>query len=265
MPCVLITGSNRNLGLGFARYYAQAGWRVIATCRDLSKAGELGKIAHPAKAGIAKEEAKAGIAKEAAEGGLTVHCMDVADPESIRILAGEMVGQPIDLLINNASIPGKHRASAFGETEYSEWWEILATNTVGPMMVAEAFADNVAASERRVIATISSRLGSEPTYLMVPYRISKTALNQVVMQIALGLRERGVISVALHPGWVQNDISGTRAILTPDESAAMLAKVIAGLTIAYTGKFFEPDGSELPLITQQFADKPYSMPKGRPA
>ena len=78
------------------------------------------------------------------------------------------------------------------------------------------------------------------------------------------MRERGVISVALHPGWVQNDISGTRAILTPDESAAMLAKVIAGLTIAYTGKFFEPDGSELPLITQQFADKPYSMPKGRP-
>lgn len=64
---------------------------------------------------------------------------------------------------------------------------------------------------------------------------------------------------------MQNDISGARAILTPDESAAMLAKVIGGLTMADTGTFVEPDGSALPLITQQFADKPYSMPKGRPA
>ena len=188
----------------------------------------------------------------------------MADQGSVRALAGALTGQPIDPLINDASIPGKHRSSAFGETDYSEWGEIFATNTVGGMMVAEAFADHVAASGRGVIATISSRLGSEPTYRLVPYRISKTALNQVVMQIALALRERGVISVALHPGWVQNDISGTRAVLTPDESAAMLAGVIGGLTIADTGKFFEPDGSELPLITQQFADKPYSMPKGRP-
>lgn len=247
MPCVLVTGSNRNLGLGFARHYAAAGWRVIATCRNMEKAGDL-------------EE----IAKET-DGKLSVHHMDVADRASIRALAGELAGHPIDALINNAANLGKHRATAFGETDYSEWGEIFAVNTFGPMMVAEAFAANVAASGRRVIATVSSRLGGEPTYGMVPYHISKTALNQVVMQIALALRERGVISVALHPGWVQNDISGARAILTPDKSAAMLAKVISGLTMADTGTFVEPDGSALPLITQQFTDKPYSMPKGRPA
>jgi NAD(P)-dependent dehydrogenase (short-subunit alcohol dehydrogenase family) len=244
MPCVLVTGSKRNLGLGFARHYAAAGWRVIATCRNLEKAGDLEKIA-----------------KET-DGKLSVHHMDMADRASIRALAGELAGLPIDVLINNAAIMGKHRATAFGETDYSEWGEIFAVNTFGPLMVAEGFAANVAASGRRVIATVSSRLGGEPTYGMVPYHISKTALNQVVMQIALALRERGIISVALHPGWVQNDIM-PHAILTPDESAAMLAKVIGGLTMADTGTFVEPDGSALPLITQQFTDKPYSRPKSR--
>jgi NAD(P)-dependent dehydrogenase (short-subunit alcohol dehydrogenase family) len=37
MPVVLITGANRGLGLEFSRQYRDAGWQVIATCRDPSK------------------------------------------------------------------------------------------------------------------------------------------------------------------------------------------------------------------------------------
>lgn len=244
MPSALITGSNRNLGLAFVRHYARAGWRVFATCRDLANAGALEELAG------------------AANGRLTVHRMDVTDIESIRVLANELRGQPIDVLVNNASIPGTHRGASFGETDYSEWDAIMRTNAFGPFMVAEAFFEHVASSDHKTIAAISSRIGAKPSYFMVPYRISKAALNQVVGQIAIAAEPRGVVCVALHPGWVQNDVSGTRAILTPDESVAMLAKVIGGLTIEDSGKFFEPDGSELPLVTRQFEDKPYSMPPG---
>ncbi len=245
MPSALVTGSNRNLGLAFVRHYAREGWRVFSTCRDLAKTGALEELA-------------------AATGGrLTIHPMDVTSPESIGALAEELRGEPIDLLINNASIPGQHRQAPFGATDYSEWDTIMRTNAFGAFRVAEALIENVAASERKTVAAVSSRTGAKPAYFMVPYRISKAALNQVVSQIAFATESRGVISVALHPGWVQNDISGKRATLTPDESVAMLTKIIANLTIEDSGKFFEPDGSELPLVTRQFEEKPYSMPLGR--
>jgi len=245
MPSVLVTGSNRNLGLAFVRQYAREGWRVFATCRDLEKSDVFEELAAGAK------------------GRLTIHHLDVTRPESIDALAHDLRGEAIDVLINNASIPGQQREAPFGETDYSEWEAIMRTNAFGAFRVAEAFIENVAASGRKTIAAVSSRTGAKPTYFMVPYRISKAALNQVVSQIAFATEPRGVISVALHPGWVQNDVSGKRATLTPDESAAMLTKVIANLTIKDTGKFFEPDGTELPLVTRQFEEKPYSMPLGR--
>ena len=245
MPSVLVTGSNRNLGLAFVRHYTREGWRVFATCRDLEKSNAFEELAAGAK------------------GRLTIHHLDVTRLESIDALAHELRGEAIDVLINNASIPGRQREAPFGETDYSEWEAIMRTNAFGAFRVAEAFIENVAASERKTIAAVSSRTGAKPTYFMVPYRISKAALNQVVSQIAFATEARGVISVALHPGWVQNDVSGKRATLTPDESAAMLTKVIANLTAKDSGKFFEPDGTELPLVTRQFEEKPYSMPLGR--
>ncbi len=244
---ILVTGSNRNLGLGLVQHYANAGLRVYATCRDLSKSGDLKAI------------------QNESPGRVSIHELDVSRKESIGSLAATLAGESIDVLINNASIPGQHRLDKFGETDYSEWEMIFRINAFGPMMMAEAFTDHVASSQRKVIASISSRLGSAPTFRMAGYRASKAALNQIVMQIALGLEDRGVISVALHPGWVKNDITRDRAILTPAQSAAMLADVIAGLTMKDTGKFFDPDGSEFMLVTQQMDDKPYSMPKARPS
>jgi NAD(P)-dependent dehydrogenase (short-subunit alcohol dehydrogenase family) len=242
MPTMLITGSARNLGLAFVRHFTGRGWRVIATCRDSSTAGQL-----------------RGLAATSA-GRITIHDMDIAAPETIRRVADEFRGTPIDVLVNNAGFAGRAAiGSTFGATDYSDWLKVFQVNAIGPMMVSEAFAENVAASERRIIFTISSRIGPKPAYGAVAYRAAKSALNQVVKQLALGLAPRQVIAVAVHPGWVQNDNTVGKAALTPDESVAMLAGLIDRLTIADSGKFFDPDGSELPLITQQTAPKPYAM------
>ena len=44
-PTVLITGSNRGIGLEFARQYAALDWHVIATCRHPDQADALQEIA----------------------------------------------------------------------------------------------------------------------------------------------------------------------------------------------------------------------------
>ena len=85
MPTVLVTGANRGIGLEFARQYAADGWKVLATARDLEKAGDLRTLS----------------------GDVSVFAMDVADDASIQQLARQLDGQPVDLLINNAGVPGR--------------------------------------------------------------------------------------------------------------------------------------------------------------
>jgi len=122
-------------------------------------------------------------------------------------------------------------------------------NVLGPMRMAEAFVENVSRSQRRIIACVSSRLGSIAdntsggSYL---YRSSKAALNAVVKSLSVDLKDRGIVAVALHPGWVQTDMGGPKAPIRPQESVQGLRKVLEGLKAVDSGKFLSYDGSEVP-------------------
>ncbi len=225
MPTLLITGANRGLGLAFARSYAADGWRVHACCR------------HPDKAKALKE----------LEGDLVCHRLDVTDGLQVSSLARSLADESVDLLVNNAGIQETH--SAFGETDYDEWQEVLEVNTLAPLRMAERFADLVAASERRVIASLSSGLGSiaiNEDGGSYPYRTSKAALNMITKGLSVDLADRGIIVVALSPGWVRTDMGGEGADLTPEESIADLRAVIDRLTPADSGHFFNHTGEERP-------------------
>ena len=225
MPTLLITGANRGLGLEFARSYAADGWRVHACCR------------HPDKAKALKE----------LEGDLVCHRLDVADGLQVSSLARSLADESVDLLVNNAGI--QETRSAFGETDYDEWLEVLKVNTLAPLRLAERFADLVAASEKRVIASLSSGLGSiamNDNRGSYPYRTSKAALNMITRGLSVDLADRGVIVVALSPGWVRTDMGGAGAELSPEESTAALRKVIDGLSLADSGRFMTRFGEDVP-------------------
>ena len=124
----------------------------------------------------------------------------------------------------------------------------MRVNVLGAAAVAEAFVDNVAASERKVIAFMSSRLGSiaETSGHTLPYASSKAALNMVAKAFSVLLAPRGVIVVALHPGWARTDMGGKGAPLEPAESVRGLRKVIAGLRPSDSGRFLNHDGAPIP-------------------
>ena len=220
MPTVLITGASRGIGREFARQYEAGGWRVIATCRDPSKYDLEGEV----------------------------YRLDVTDPDSVAALHRELKGEAIDLLINNAGIYGP-RGLEFGSLDYGVWEEVLRTNVLGPMRVAEAIADQVAASEKKKMVFISSKVGSIAdnssggSYI---YRSSKTALNMAVKSLSLDLSGKGVICVLMHPGWVQTDMGGASAPIDAATSVAGMRAVIDRAGAADSGRFFNYDGNELP-------------------
>lgn len=224
MSTVLITGANRGIGLEFARQYAAEGWRVIATCRRPDRARELAAL------------------------GVEMRALDVADAAGIDELARWLGDAPIDLLINNAGIYGKE-SLRLGAIDVDEWLAVLRVDAIAPIKVTEALMDNLAASPRPVVANITSKMGSiadNASGAAYSYRSAKAALNAASKSLAVDLAGRGVVVVVLHPGWVQTDMGGAGALISPATSVHGLRSVIARCAMADSGRFFAYDGTEVP-------------------
>jgi NAD(P)-dependent dehydrogenase (short-subunit alcohol dehydrogenase family) len=220
MSTILITGAGRGLGYELARQYATDAWKVIGTVRD---------------------------AKAKLPGGVERQIADVTDRKQVAALARAVRGMPIDVLFCNAGISGK-RGMALGSFDYDSWEEVLRVNLLGAAAVTEALVPNILAGERKVIAMMSSRLGSigEASGVTLPYATSKAALNMLVKGLAATLAPKGVIVVALSPGWVRTDMGGASAPLAPEASVAGLRRLIAGLKQGDSGRFLSHDGSPIP-------------------
>ena len=228
MPTILITGSNRGIGVELTKHYAGEGWRVIATCRDPAGAKQLSKVAETSDQ-------------------VTVYMLDVTDQSSVDALSRSLGDTPIDLLFNNAGTLGDRAGQGFGTIDYDAWrWE-LEVNLLAPVRVVEAFVDNVAASDGKQIAVISSKLGSlaEASGGLYAYRTSKAAVNMAVSAMASDLASRGIMVSSFHPGWVRTDMGGLAAPVSPKKSATGMAKVLAGLGKDDSGRFLQYDGVEL--------------------
>jgi len=227
-PSVVITGANRGIGLELVSQYLADDWQVYACCRRPELATQL-----------------AGLALDST---LSIHQLDVANPESVKKLSLALLEQPIDLLINNAGIYGGERQS-FGDIDYDQWKQVLDVNTLGPYRVSTALANQVGNSARRLMVNVSSAMGSIERYTTgghYIYRSSKAALNMVTVNLAHDLRSRGITVLSVHPGWVRTDMGGSSADISTQTSAAGLRQLISNSTIDDSGRFFSWDGSALP-------------------
>ncbi len=230
MKTTLITGANRGIGLEFAAQYAADGWRILACSRDPAKSDALKQLAaqYPEL--------------------ITVHALDVADHAQIEQLAQLLENETIDLLINNAGIYPDSDGGGFGHTDYEEWMQTLRVNTMAPLKMAEAFAAQIRRGKHKTIVSITSKMGSIAdnsgggNYL---YRTSKAALNMVAKSLSIDLKPLGITAVVFHPGWVQTDMGGPNAMISPQQSVSGMRQVIGHLKLADSGKFFAYDGQEI--------------------
>jgi NAD(P)-dependent dehydrogenase (short-subunit alcohol dehydrogenase family) len=228
----LVTGANRGLGLEFVRQLLARGDRVIATCRHPGRATALNALAggHP--------------------GRLHVLPLDVADPRAIAEVVRELLllgddAERIDLLVNCAGV--LHSGERFGSVGALNLDDSFRTNAMGPFLLTQALAPRLADGSR--VANLSSQLGSIGNlsrFGTPSYNISKAAQNMATALLAAALRERGIVVVALHPGWAQTDMGGSGATVPAPQSVAGLLRVIDGLDVAHSGSFVDWQGRSLP-------------------
>ena len=98
------------------------------------------------------------------------------------------------------------------------------------------------------VVNLSSTLGSiaRTDSLYSPsYAMSKAALNMATRLLAIALRDRGIIVVAVSPGWVRTDMGGSGAPLKPDASIASMLRVIDHLKLSDSGRFLAQTGETI--------------------
>jgi NAD(P)-dependent dehydrogenase (short-subunit alcohol dehydrogenase family) len=230
MKTILITGANRGLGLAHTQRFAERGATVFATARAPAEALELQQLA------------------QLHRGRVHVLCYDALDTNAPIKLKAELGGTALDLAFFNAGASAKIRAG-FGATDTGAISQLIEINAFAPLKLAEAIVDNVVASERKIFAFQSSLMGSigdNGSGGALAYRLSKCTLNMIAKDIAVELRARGVISVALHPGWVQTRMGGAHAPLTQAQSVPSQQDLLERLTLEDSGSFFNFDGTLLP-------------------
>ncbi|RLN45880.1 hypothetical protein BBJ29_008038 [Phytophthora kernoviae] len=224
---VFITGSNRGIGLTFARHYVANGWKVIAAARDVGSASDLKELA---------------VSK--------IIPLDTSDETSISKVAEQLKGEPIDLLINNAGVGG---GGGIPDVTKNDMMKLFEVNAVGAFLVTRALLPNlklaVAKHGTATVCQISSIMGSiaeNGSGGRYSYRASKAALNMLNMSLSIDLKDDKIVALALHPGYVATRMTANKGEVTKEESVAGLTKIIAEVKPEDSGKYFDFRGTNLP-------------------
>ena len=219
---VLVTGSNRGIGLELCRQLAQRGETVIATCRKAS------------------DELKA-------LGVEIIEDVEVSCPNSLAKLVDKLNGRNLDWLINNAGIAGSLGISDIDINAIESFKRMYEVNSLGPLLTTQSLLNNLGDGSK--VGIITSRMGSiadNDSGGSYAYRMSKSAVNAAGKSLSIDLQPRGIAVGILHPGYVRTDMTGHNGLMDTDESARGLIARMDELNLDNTGSFWHSNGDLLP-------------------
>ena len=231
MNRIFVTGANRGLGLELTRLCAARGDRVFAGCRSPEQDTELKDLSthYP--------------------GQIDILPLEITDTSSLDRCAQQVRSEvdALDVLINNAAVNAEGETlRTFDAEKAAQQWSV---NAAGPVLVAQKFLDLLKAGTDPKIINVTSEAGSISTmnhFRGYYYFGSKAAMNMFSRSMAWDPDAAGIITIALHPGWVRTDMGGSNADLSVTESAEGILKVIDGLGPDDNGRFYTWEGKEYP-------------------
>jgi len=219
---VLVTGSNRGIGLELCRQLKQRGEHVIATCRQTSDALRALDVE-------------------------IIENVEVSQPASLAILADKLNGQQLDWLINNAGIAGGLGLSDIDVGAIESFKRMYEVNSLGPLLTTQSLLYNL--GEGSKVGIITSRMGSiddNDSGGSYAYRMSKSAVNAAGKSLSIDLKPKGIAVGILHPGYVRTDMTGHNGLMDTNESASGLIARMDELNLNNSGSFWHSNGDLLP-------------------
>ncbi|CAO3592594.1 unnamed protein product [Absidia cylindrospora] len=228
----IVSGASRGLGLEFVKQLSSKGHTVIATARNPQGSEKL-----------------AALIDDKQVFGIPLDTTDLSSVKAAFEKIKTIAPQGVDVLINNSGIAGDSKQDVLNATP-ENYLDVFNTNVVGTSNVTQAALPALRQKNTRKIVNISSIIASIELNVhganMPQYGASKAAENYITKALATALKEENFIVVAVHPGWVQTDMGGEKAPLTPTESIAGMINEIEKLTSERNGAYFDYAGQSLP-------------------
>lgn len=183
--------------------------------------------------------------------------LDLADDASISAAAEKIIAiaPRIDVLLNNAGVPhgGVWKDSEnFGTLEIAAMERVIRANTLGPLVFSQKLIEPLkAAAPGSILAGVTSffsSLGGRPDYFAnnFGYSMSKVSMNMWLRTLHFILKDVGVRTVTLDPGWVKTDMGGKDAPLEPKDVCAGIIRVLENLTPEQSGSYISWEGKTVP-------------------
>lgn len=194
MKTIFITGASSGIGREATKYFATQGWRVIATMRNLKKAGDLAELPN-----------------------VVIMPLDVTDTDQIRETCQKVLAEyDVDVLLNNA---GYGIMAPFERIPEAEICKVFETDVFGTMFVTQQFIPHFKARRSGVILTTTSLAAIIGLPRDGAYGAAKRAQQGMVESLYYELKPFGVFVKAMIPGGTKtnfqtplNDLTGYEKI-----------------------------------------------------
>jgi len=223
LKTILITGSNRGIGLELVKESLSKNFSVIGTFRNKENSQELFQLI---------------------SNNIELFEMDVVDEKSV-LDVSKNIHNPIDYLICNAGINNGYGSIFDQDHTHEKMLEVLNVNVIGSILTVKHFSKILNKDAKIILISsimgVQNHSGSSATI----YRASKAAVNNIMISISEEFKSKKITVASFHPGWVRTDMGGPNATLSTKESASSLIKNFENLTFENTGKFFNYDGTTM--------------------
>ena len=221
LKTILITGSNRGIGLELVKESLSKKFSVIGTFRNKENSQELFQLS---------------------SNNIKLFEMDVVDEKSV-LDVSKNIHNPIDYLICNAGINNGYGSIFDQDHTHEKMLEVLNVNVIGSILTVKHFSKILNKDAKIILISsimgVQNHSGSSASI----YRASKAAVNNIMISISEEFKSKKITVASFHPGWVRTDMGGPNATLSTKESASSLIKNFENLTFENTGKFFNYDGT----------------------
>lgn len=224
MANICVVGATRGIGLELVRQHVASGDTVHAFARDKAKPGGLGELSGK---------------------NLGVHQMDMAEDASVASGAAESGTDPVDILYIVGGITGKTEPM-LEPGDWDTFDDAVNVMLKGPLRVLRALLPRMREGSKAIVLSSQLAASTWPYGGYYPYVAAKAGLNRMMRAIALDVKDRGIVIGLVHPGWVQTDMGGPDADITPRESAEGIRKLACDWPLERTGDFLKWNGDVHP-------------------